>query len=151
MPDQNEKIYESQPSKPMDSFWLKQGEKMFEDSLPSIREAAKSLMTGLGVLKGIYLGILGFSDFVPKAASWTLKGLFILPLLFWLLALYCCLCVMMTKAHSINLHSPESIRQICELTLKEKQNYLLCAFVMLAVGLIIAIFLIIYRVQTAGS
>jgi len=108
-------------------------------------------MAGLGVLKGIYLGILGFPDFVPKAALWPAKGLFLLPLLFWLLALYCCLCVMMIKAHSINLHSPESIRQICESTLKEKQKSLLCAFVMLALGLIIAIFLIIFRLQTEDS
>ncbi|MHC4559366.1 MAG: hypothetical protein ACYS80_18900 [Planctomycetota bacterium] len=139
MANDNEKIYESPPSKPSDSFWLKQGEKMLEDSLPSIREAAKSLMTGLGVLKAIYLGILGFADLVPKTASLSLKSLFTLPLLLWLGALYFCLCVMMTKESQINLHSPEDIRQSAKQALKSKQNYLKLAFWLLTIGLFLAI------------
>lgn len=148
MPNENEKIYDSGPSKPSDSFWLKQGEKMVEESLASIRGAAKSLMTGLGLLKGIYLGILGFADFVPATLPLPVKGLFILPLLFWLGALYCCLCVMMTKEYEVNLHSPDDIREKSQATLKSKQGSLVCAFWLLAIGLIAAMLLVIYRLQT---
>ena len=31
-------------------------------ALPAVREAAKALMTGLGVLQGIYVAILGFGE-----------------------------------------------------------------------------------------
>ena len=139
MANENEKIYESPPSKPSDTFWLEQGKKMLEGSLPSIRDAAKSLMTGLGVLKAIYLGILGFADLVPKTASLSLKSLFTLPLLLWLGALYFCLCVMMTKESQINLHSPDDIRQSAEQALKSKQNSLKLAFWLLTIGLLLAI------------
>ncbi len=139
MANENEKIYDSGPSEPDDDFWLEQGVKMVEGSLPSVREAAKSLMTGLGVLKAIYLGILGFADLVPKTASLSLKSLFTLPLIFWLCALYCCLCVMMTKESQINLHSPDDIRQSAEQSLKSKQNSLKLAFWLLTIGLIFAI------------
>ncbi len=139
MANENEKIYDSGPSEPDDDFWLEQGRKMVEGSLPSVRDAAKSLMTGLGVLKAIYLGILGFADLVPKTASLSLKSLFTLPLIFWLGALYCCLCVMMTKESQINLYSPDNIRQNAECTLKSKQNSLKLAFWLLTIGLIFAI------------
>ncbi len=139
MANENEKIYDSGPSEPDDDFWLEQGRKMLEGSLSSVREAAKSLMTGLGVLKAIYLGILGFADLFPKTASLELKSLFTLPLIFWLGALYCCLCVMITKESQINLYSPDNIRQNAECTLKSKQNSLKLAFWLLTIGLIFAI------------
>lgn len=144
MANENEKIYDSGPSEPDDDFWLEQGKKMLEGSLPSIRDAAKSLMTGLGVLKAIYLGILGFADIVPKTASLGLKSLFTLPLIFWLGALYFCLCVMMTEESRINLYSPDNIRQNAECTLKSKQNSLKLAFWLLTIGLLLAISLAVF-------
>lgn len=147
MPNENEKIYDSPPSKPTDTFWLKQGEKMLKDSLPSIREAAKSLMTGLGLLKAIYLGILGFAEFVPKTMPLPYKALFISPLLLWLCALYCCLCVMMTKEYKINLHSPDDIREKSQSQLKAKQKSLQLAFWLLAIGLITALWLMVFRLK----
>ncbi|MCP4613107.1 MAG: hypothetical protein GY845_30810 [Planctomycetes bacterium] len=138
---ENEKIYDSGQSEPDDDFWFEQGKKMVEESLPSIRDAAKSLMTSLGILNAIYLGILGFADLVPKTAPKTLKGLFVSPLIFWLIALYCCLCVMMTEKSQINLHSPDNIRQNTEDALKSKQFFLKLAFWLLTIGLILAIVL----------
>jgi hypothetical protein len=60
------KVYESAPSEPDDDFWLEQGRKMVADSLPTVRTAAASLTTAIGVLQGIYLGVLGFAKFVPE-------------------------------------------------------------------------------------
>lgn len=127
MPDE-EKIYDSPPSEPEDEFWLDQGKKMIEDSMRSVRDAAKSLMTGLGLLKTIYLGILGFADFIPARLPQFYKSLFIVPLLFWLFALYHCLLVMMTKRLTINLHSPDNIRSQSGKILMEKQKSLQWAF-----------------------
>ena len=136
-----EKIYDSGPGEPNDAFWLGQGKKAVEDSLPAVREAAKALMTGLGALKGIYIAILGFGDFA-KEVPWPQAGLFALPLLAWLLALHSCLTVMKTKACSLNLSAPGDIRDHHAQVLQDKQRNLTCAFWELTVGLVLAIVLI---------
>jgi hypothetical protein len=128
------KVYDSGPEQPDDEFWLAQGRKMVEDSLPAVREAAKALMTGLGVLQGIYVAILGFGD-LAKNMSPPAAGLFALPLLAWLIAMHSCLSVMKTKERTLNLFSPEEIRGNHEQTLKDKQQSLTYAFWELTVGL----------------
>ncbi len=145
MADRDDIIYDSPPSEPDDEFWLEQGKKMIEESFGSVRDAAKSLITGLGLLKAIYLGILGFADFIPEAMPLAQKSLFIIPLLFWLSALYYCLRVMMTRELNINLHSPDDIRNKSEIALKEKQKSLQLAFWMLTIGLIAALILLVIR------
>jgi hypothetical protein len=136
-----ENVYDSGPGQPDDEFWLAQGRKMVEDSLPAAREAAKALMTGLGVLEGIYVAILGFGDFA-RQMSLPAAGLFAVPLLAWLLALHSCLSVMKTKEHTLKLFSPDQIRGNHEQTLKDKQQSLTYAFWELTVGLVLAIVLI---------
>lgn len=145
MPENKEIIYESAESEPDDEFWLEQGKKMREESLCAVREAAKALITGLGLLKGIYLGILGFADYVPKEIPLSYKSLFIIPLFFWLIALYHSLEVMMTKRLDINLLSPDDIRQKSEKMLLEKHSSLQCSYWTLTIGVLIAILLLIFR------
>jgi hypothetical protein len=147
MTEEEVKVYESGPEQPDDDFWLGHGKKMVEESLPAVRDAAKSLMTGLGLLQGIYLAILGFSDFLAKSMSREVKFLFIAPLLLWLGAVYNCLHVMMTQRLDINLSSPDDIREQSRSQLIAKQKSLRWAFGLLAAGLVVALKLIIYRLK----
>ena len=94
---QTEIIYQSAPSEPDDDFWLEQANKLIVESLPAVRAAAALLMTGLGALQGIYLGMLGFAKFIPEAAQWWEKAMFFPPLLCWMLGLYQCLKVAKTE------------------------------------------------------
>jgi hypothetical protein len=135
------KVYDSGSGRPDDEFWLAQGRKMVEDSLPAVREATKAMMTGLGALQGVYVAILGFGDYA-KRMSPLAAAVFALPLLAWLLALYSCLSVMKTREDTLNLYSPEEIRDNHERTLKEKQLHLMDAFWRLTIGLILAIALV---------
>ena len=136
-----ETIYDSGPRDPNDDFWLGQGRKAVEDSLPAVREAAKALMTGLGVLQGIYVAILGFGD-LAKEVTWPAAGLFALPLVAWLVALHSCLSVMKTKAYALNLLAPEEIREHHAQVLKDKQRRLTYAFWELTAGLVLALVLV---------
>ena len=145
MPNENEKIYDSPPSEPDDDFWLEQGKKMIEGSFGAVQEATKSLMTGLGLLQSIYLGILGFADYIPKTLSLPVKTIFLLPLLFWLLALYSCLQVMMTKRLDITLFSPDDIRSNYNRVLRDKQKNLKSGFWELTIGLVVAFLLLFFR------
>lgn len=56
-----------------DDFWLEQANKLIVESLPAVRAAAASLMTGLEALQGIYLGMLGFAKFIPDNAELWMK------------------------------------------------------------------------------
>lgn len=149
MKDEKEKVYDSAPSEPDDEFWLEQGKKMTSESITAVREAAKVLMTGLGLLKGIFifLGILGFADYIPKTMPVMYKSLFLVPLLFLLISLYHCLKVMMTQQLDIYLRSPDDIRKKSQQVLKEKQNSLQYAFWNLAIGLVSMLILFIIRLK----
>jgi len=142
-----EKIYDSAPLQPYDNFWLEQGKKMIDGSLDAIWEAAKSMITGLELLQAVYLGILGFSNFIPETLPLSHKSLFIVPLLVWLIALYFSLEVMMTKRREINPYAPEAIAQKAEEILQEKQRQLQIAFWLLAVGLTLAMLLFALRLK----
>src|SRR5262249_23897429 len=63
----DEEIPDSPRDDPEHLFWLEQGRKALTDSvsLSSVRAAATSLMTGLGAMQAIYIGVLGFADFIP--------------------------------------------------------------------------------------
>ncbi len=74
MADTNDMIFDSAPSNPDDDFWLEQGKKMVQDSITAVREAAKALITGLGLMQSVYLGILGFAGFIPKSLPLTQKA-----------------------------------------------------------------------------
>jgi hypothetical protein len=91
-------------------FWLEEGREMVKGSLPAVLEAAKSLITGLGLLQGLYIGIIGFQDFIPKTAPAAVKLLFTLPLAFRLAGLFFGPRVMMTEPRGLLLRSPDSIR-----------------------------------------
>ncbi len=145
MTDNNEIIFDSPPSEPDDDFWLEQGRKLVEDSIPAVQDAAKSLMTGLGLLKGVYLAIIGFADFIPKAFPMTQKYLFILPLIFWLAGLFLSIRVMMTRRMSIFMHSPSDIREKIGQIIEDKQKKLQWAFWMTAIGVIAALWLLVFR------
>ena len=144
---EEERIYDSAPPERDDDFWLEQGKKMVGESLTAVREAAKAVMTGLGLLKGIYLGILGFAEFIPKTLPVLLQGLFVVPLLLWLISLYSSLSVMMTEQLVVNLRSPDEIRNQSEQVLRDKQGALKSAFWWLTAGLLAAMLLMIFRLK----
>jgi hypothetical protein len=146
-PVAEEIIYTSAASEMDDDLWLEQGKHMLSESLATVRSAANALMTALGVLQGIYLGILGFSSFIPKTLPLAQKFLFIVPLLLWLFALYNCVEVAMTEQLMVNLQSPSDIRDQSTRLLIEKQRFLERAFWVFAVGILAAFALFIYRLE----
>jgi hypothetical protein len=138
---------ESQPAPPDADLWLEIGRKWVNEGSASIRSAASALMTGLGALQGIYFGILGFAKFIPEYAAVWVKALYAVPLLPWMIALYHCLKAMMTDMSRVNLNSPSDIREKYVEMIEEKQHLLEIAFWFMLVGLIVAIVLVIFRLN----
>jgi hypothetical protein len=144
---QAEIIYRSAPSEPDDDFWLEQANKLLAESLPAVRAAAASLMTGLGALQGIYIGILGFAKFIPDNAAVWMKALFLAPLLCWMAGLYQCLKVAKTEELRLYRNSPADIRQKLGELAKEKQRELDLAFYWMLGGLMAAFMLLALRMK----
>lgn len=137
---------DSPPTPPDADLWLEYGRKLVNDAPASLRGAATSLMTGLGAMQGIYLGILGFAKFADNVDV-TMKFVLALPLLAWMLALYHCLKALMTNVSDVNLNSPSELREDYARMIAEKQHLLTVAFWLLLGGLIAAIVLVIFRVK----
>jgi hypothetical protein len=120
---------------------------MVTESATTLRSAATALMTGLGALQGIYLGILGFAKFIPEDANIVMKGVFTAPLLVWMVALYHCLQVMLTETATVNLNAPDELRRHYETWLPTKQAQLQTAFWWLFGGMVAAIGLVVLRLK----
>ncbi len=142
-----ETIYDSAPARQDDDLWLEIGKLMLTESLTTIRNASNALMSALGVVQGIYLGILGFAKFIPEEWPILLKALFAVPFLAWLLALYCCIEVAMTKKLNVLLHSPDDIREQATTLIADKHRYLQAAFWLFVVGMAVAIGLLLTRLD----
>jgi len=147
MPDKIIDLGDSPPTPPDADLWLEYGRKLVNDAPASLRGAATSLMTGLGALQGIYLGILGFAKFIPETMDVTLKLILVIPLLTWMLALYHCLKVLMTDVSEVNLNSPSDLREDYARMIAEKQHLLTVAFWLMLGGLTAAIALVVFRVK----
>jgi hypothetical protein len=143
--ENNEKIFDSPASDPEDDFWLEHGRQMVTESLPAIRSAANAMIMTVGVMEAIYMGILGFGEFIPTNLPFLQKIVFAIPLLIWLVSIYCCLGVVMTHKLDVYLHSPEDIKAKSTQVVLEKQQQLKWGFWLLAAGLIAAFLLFVVR------
>jgi hypothetical protein len=140
-------IFDSAAREPDDDLWLEYGKKLVLESLASVRNAANSMLSALGVLQGIYLGILGFSEFIPKDWLVYTKALFILPAGLWMFALFLCLKVTMTEIGLLNIFSPDKVREEATRSLEEKQGYLQSAFALMVAGFVLVFVLILVRLK----
>ncbi|MGE0884776.1 MAG: hypothetical protein AB7P14_14625 [Blastocatellales bacterium] len=146
MPDEIIDLGDSPPTPPDADLWLEYGRKLVNDAPASLRGAATSLMTGLGALQGIYLGILGFTKLAENTDK-TVKLLLIVPLVVWMLALYHCLKVLMTNVSEVHLNSPSDLREDYARMIAEKQHLLTVAFWLMLGGLTVAIALVVFRLK----
>lgn len=141
----NEKIFDSPPSAPDDRFWLEHGRQMISESLPAVRSAANAMIIAIGVMEAIYMGILGFGEFIPTTLPFLQKIIFALPLLIWLVSIYCCIGVVMTRELEVYLYSPEDIKAKSTQFVQEKQRQLKWGFWLFVSGLVAAFVLFVVR------
>ncbi|NUO83861.1 hypothetical protein HUU05_27610, partial [candidate division KSB1 bacterium] len=73
--------------------------------------------------------------------------LFFTPLLLWLISIYFCVLVLLTKRFEIRLHAPREIKTLSNQILQARQRHLMLAFWTLAAGLLSAFVLMIFRLK----
>jgi hypothetical protein len=147
VPENDEMIFDSSRDDPEHLFWLEQGRKMLTDSvsLSTVRSSATSMMTGLGAMQAIYIGVLGFADFIPKEMQLHTKWFFAAPPILWMMALYLCLKVLKTEGMEVRLKAPNEIRDRLQELVRDKQHDLDIAFWLFLAGLLSAVLLLVWR------
>ena len=140
-----DKVYDSPPSLPDDTFWLDQGREMVKSSIPALTEASKTMLAGLNILQGIYAGIIGFTKYIPEDLDIALKSLFFIPFIFWVIALFFYLNVSFTKKYTFYLLSPEDTKEKYISMCKDKQRSLTIGYWLQGAGIIAFFTLFIIR------
>ena len=144
MEDKQEKVYDSGTSDPNGDFWLEKGKEMVTGSFDTVHESAKAITTGIGLLQGIYVAILGFAGNISKTFTGVYKGIFLIPFLFWMLSLYASLQVVLARKKEINLNSPDDIRNKYEELITNKHKNIMFSYWYLTIGLAVAILLLLF-------
>jgi hypothetical protein len=138
-----------------DDFWLRLGQKIIEESISSIEEAAKQIITAVSLLQAIFFAVISFKDFLEPFAlqsSWIRLIIFLLPIPIWIASLYFSLRVFIPKAYNIPLMHPSKSREAVQIIAKEKHKQLKRAQYSMVLGFImmfISIIIFLYWVKTS--
>jgi hypothetical protein len=124
------------------AFWRGVSRKMVEDSIGSLDEAAKQLVGVAGILAGLYVNAIAFSNLHGKGTSGWLLVLYTAPIALLLLTLVAALLVFFPGRYSINIHSSQASQLIYERILTRKRRILAVS----AVCLVFSLSAILYAV-----
>jgi len=127
---------------PLDRFWLETVQNATKESVRSLEEAAKQLITITSLSQGIYFAAVSFIDLkkalvqFSEAQQWGITAALLIPLLFWLASLYFAILVFKPKTYQANLNSPDLARETYQEIVAYKHKQLGSAHIALILGFI---------------
>ena len=147
-----DKIEEGIPVTSDDEFWLKKMQDITAESIKSIEEAGKQLISMITVLQGVYTAVLAFSGIkeIPKANLFS-AIVYISPIFLWLISLFFALRVFQTKRYLYYSNSPDSSKETFKKIADYKQKNLNIAYYFLCISFVIAAAGILYWLYIGGS
>ena len=90
----------------MDIFWRGVLRRAVYKSIDSIEAASRQLIAIISFLEGIYFAAISSFEAREALSGWTL-GLFILPIVLWLVSLFFAIRVFVPRVYETNLRSPD--------------------------------------------
>ncbi len=148
MADEAVEVPSGQPSA-MDRFWLETARSASKESIGTLEEAAKQLISITSLTQGIYFAAISFSDLkkalvVQDWHGWLLVLLFASPIAAWLVSLAFSVRVFTPETYKTNLQSPDLAKDMLQdivaykhKQLKSAHKALLVGFVLLVVNIIV--------------
>jgi hypothetical protein len=136
----------------LDKFWLEAARGTVKESIGSLEEAAKQLITAVTLLQGIYFAAISFSDVkktidVQGTFGWLRILLFVAPIIFWLICLILAVKVFKPETYKTNLSSPDLAKETLTNIVQYKKEKLDQAYSMLLIGFIPLIGAILYYLK----
>lgn len=130
-----------EPLSQEDKLWQEQGRELIKGSIDAIESGGKQLITLITTMQGVYLATVAFSEISKNLdkISGVLHIALLVPMFFWLTALWFALRIFKTNKYTINLNQPGQIRETIGEIASEKQNNLNWAFVLIACGVLMSI------------
>lgn len=104
-------------------FWRENARKLVGESISTIEDVAKQLIAVNSLLEGIYFHAIAFSDVKPVLAGW-IAGVYLAPILLWLLSLVFAVLTLSPKAYSININSSRDSKERFEEIVAKKHGML---------------------------
>lgn len=104
-------------------FWRENARRLVGESIYTIEDVAKQLIAVNSLLEGIYFHAIAFSDVKPVLSGW-IAGVYLAPILLWLLSLVFAVLTLSPKAYSININSSRDSKERFEEIVAKKHGML---------------------------
>lgn len=141
-----------EPVTDLDDFWLQTARGMVKESIASLEEAAKQLISAVTLVEGIYFAAVSFSDLrkvmaVQGTDAWLRIILFISPIVFWLICLFFAVRVFTPETYKTNLSSPDLAKKAYNDAVGHKHRNLKRAYWALLIGFVPLLIAMVYYLK----
>jgi hypothetical protein len=121
------------------AFWREVGKTLVRESVGTIDATAKQIVGVAGVLAGLYVNAIAFSDLRGKVTGGWPLAIYLTPVVLLLISLSAALFVFFPGYHPLNIHSSEASRLVYEHVVTRKLRRLRIASLGLVLG-VVAVF-----------
>ncbi|VVB87991.1 Uncharacterised protein [uncultured archaeon] len=104
-------------------FWRENARKLVGESISTIEDVAKQLIAVNSLLEGIYFHAIAFSNVKPILTD-GIAGIYLAPILLWLLSLVFAVLTLSPKAYAININSSRDSKERFEEIVVKKHGML---------------------------
>ena len=136
----------------LDEFWLEIARGTVKESISSLEEAAKQLISAVTLVEGIYFAAVSFSDLrkvtaVQGTDAWLRVLLFVSPIVIWLICLFFAVRVFTPETYRTNLSSPELAEGVYKEMVGYKHRNLKRAYWALMAGFVMMVAAVVYYLR----
>ena len=141
-----------EPVTDLDEFWLETARGTVKESISSLEEAAKQLISAVTLVEGIYFAAVSFSDLrkvtaVQDTDAWLRVLLFVSPIVIWLICLFFAVRVFTPETYKTNLSSPELAEGVYKEMVGYKHRNLKRAYWALLAGFVTMMVAVVYYLR----
>jgi hypothetical protein len=141
-----------EPVTDLDEFWLQTARDTVKESIGSLEEAAKQLISAVTLVEGIYFAAVSFSDLRKVTAvlgmdAWLRIILFVSPIVLWLVCLFFAVRVFTPETYKTNLSSPELAEGVYKEMVGYKHRNLKRAYWALMAGFVMMVVAVVYYLK----
>jgi hypothetical protein len=118
------------------SFWRDVGRTMVRESIATIDETARQIITVAGVLEGLYFHAIAFSDLRGQVTGGLPLAIYLAPIALLLFSICAGLLVFFPTHYRLNLHSSQASQEIHEQVVASKLRCMRIAAVCLVLAIV---------------
>jgi len=115
-------------------FWHGVVQDTVKNSVATIDETARQIITVVTILEGLYFHAITYSDLRGQQLSVLLISVYLGPLIFWLFSLISASLVFLPRIYSLNIFSSDAAKTLHENMLYRKYIFLLLSLLWVVIG-----------------